>query len=56
MRTHDLDTYARVVLERTLTACRYRDATIPEMERMRQAYMQLHGDTPARCAQRRKEI
>lgn len=56
MRTRDLDTYARVVLERTLHATRWRDATVPEMERMRLAYMQLHRDTPALCAQRRKAI
>lgn len=56
MRTHDLDVYHRVVLERTLTAVRYRDATGPEMDRMRQAYAHLHGDTPARCARRRREI
>lgn len=56
MRTQDLDTYARVILERTLHATRYRDATVPELERMRLAYMQLHRDTPALCAQRRKAI
>jgi hypothetical protein len=56
MRAQDMDTYARVVLARTLTAVRYRDATTAEMERMRAAYMQLHGDTPALCAQRRREI
>lgn len=56
MRTQDMDTYARVVLERTLHATRWRDATVPEMERMRLAYMQLHRDTPALCAQRRKAI
>lgn len=56
MRTQDLDTYARVILERTLTATRHRDATIPEMERMRQAYAHLHGDTPALCARRQREI
>jgi hypothetical protein len=56
MRGQDLDVYARVVLERTLRAVRYRDATVAEMERMRQAYAHLHGDTPALCLQRRREI
>lgn len=56
MRTQDLDTYARVVLELTLQATRYRDASVPEMERMRLAYMQLHRDTPALCAKRQREI
>lgn len=56
MRTQDLDTYARAVLERTLAACRHRDATRAELDRMRQAYAHLHGDTPALCARRRKEI